>query len=456
MQFALDNDVPIIAEEPFFKNPSYYEKKGVYPFRSFHNDYDEVYEFDRPTDERLKQLKKYVLPLAEKKRILSKYPNFMEGIKALLSRRDKDFETWIDKQVVQIEKEHGKIEAILTWSWYPSLEAVCKKRKITLIQQELASFRPNTYALKMGYFQFYDKYNSEQLERDYEAYQKEAKPFPCFSREELLALFLAKDNLFYLHHLNDQPQYEFGVSIGPDTDPYVEAKCLCSHDDLLGQIERLVPKNRISLRIHPDRKKRDYYEENYLVNHSSSSLEWILKNKRIASIGSNLSFEAELLGKTAYIIGKNFPYRSGGVSHLDFLEEKVCDAAYLNYIIFGYYVPYSLMFDRHYIAFRLRQPSNKEIYAYHLKYLLQKSHLTMKIFKVQGRERLCEILKQAHGMTSDEANAFLDEYVYLEDVIRELTHQVNLREAKYQEVVNSRSWKVTKPLRNLKKWKQKF
>ncbi len=454
MQFSLDNDFPIIAEEPFFKSPTYYEKKKVYPFQSFHNDYDEVYEFYRPTDEKLKKLKKYIITTEEKQKILSKYPDFISGIKSLLEKRDRDFEKVILKLVTQIEKDYGKIDAILTWSWYPSLEAVCKKKNICLIQQELATFRPHVYELKMGYFQFYDKFNSNQLEQDYKTFQKETKKKEIFSREEILSLFLARDCLHFLKHLNDQPKYEFGVSIGTDRDAFAEAKCKMNHDQLLEDVLKIVPKERVSVRLHPTRKKKEFYEANYCVDHSLSSFEWILKNRRIVSIGSNIAFEAELLGRTSYVIGKNYPYGYGGITSLDYMDEKVCELEYLNYIIFGYFVPYSLMFDLDYIQFRMNHPSLTEIYEYHLSYLLKKCHLTKKIFECHGRSRVIMILKHAKGLNDTEIQDVLD-YTYLEDVIKELTHQVNLNEAKYQEVVNSRSWKITKPLRDLKGLKSK-
>ena len=60
-----------------------------------------------------------------------------------------------------------------------------------------------------------------------------------------------------------------------------------------------------------------------------------------------------LLGKTSYVLGENFPYHYGSVTELKQYEERVADLRYINYIIFGYYVPYSLMFDRDYIYWRL-------------------------------------------------------------------------------------------------------
>lgn len=446
MQFALENNYPIIAEEAYFEKPSIYEARNEYPFQNIKDNYNFIHEFKKPTDKDMEKLKKYVITNIEKQKILSDYKTDMDAYKSLLVKENKKFEKLISKKIDEIEKEHGKINGIITWTWYKSLEKVCKEKNIKVILLEQTTFRPSVYQIKMGYFQFYDKYNNHQVDDDYITFSQKSNN--NFTRKELLAMFLSKENLKYINYLNNQPRYEFGINIGPDHDPLAEANCHINEADVLKQINKIASPKEISLRIHPARSNRNEYDALYNIDYSKSSLEWILNCRRIVSVGSNLAFETMLLGRTAYIVGDNFPYLYGGLNSLEYTDEKVCDIKYLNYLTFGYYVPYDLMFNDEYIKWRLTNPTIQEIYNYNLNYIMKKFNLNKKIFKLNSKERLKEILKKVHNLSNEETENLLnDENIFLADKIIELEKQLKLEQLKYNQILQSKSWKITKPLR---------
>lgn len=443
MEFALENDYPIIAEEAYFEKPSIYEAKKEYPFLNIENNYNTVHEFKKPTDDDMKKLKKYIITKEEKQKIISEYKTDMEAYKSLLVKENKKIEKLITKKIEEIEKKDGKIDAILTWTWYKSLEKVCKEKNIQLILLEQTTFRPNTYGIKLGYFQFYDKYNSYQVDADYIKFLQENNNI--FTRKELLAIFLSKENLQYINYLNNQPSYEFGINIGPDHDPLAEANCNIRDTDVLKQITKISPSKDISLRVHPAHSNRNKYNDLYNVDNSKSSLEWILNCRRIVSVGSNISFETMLLGRTAYILGDNFPYLYGGINSLKYIDEKVCDIKYLNYLIFCYYVPYDLMFNNEYIKWRLTNPELNEIYNYNQNYIMKKYRLRKNIFKITAEERITEILKNVHNLSNEEILHIKSKS--LDNEIRRLKQQLTIEQEKNAQILGSKSWKITKPLR---------
>ncbi len=446
MDFALKNDYPVIANIDYFKNPSYYEAQNEQCFQNVIDGYNSNYGFLKPTDDMMKKLKKFPFTDAEYKQIMNVYPSLEIGCKKLLIEKNEKFEKIIIDKIESIEKQYGKIDAIITWTWFKSLENVCKKKKIKLLQLELTTFRPAIYQTMLGYFQFYDKYDSLKMDKDYLSFMNEVGNLKFFNRKELLALFLDKNQLRFLNHLNDSPKYELGISIGM-LDYSETAKCHIDENKLLKQINQMVPLEKISLRMHPNRVRDKEKFGKYAIDKSNNALEWILKNKRIVSAGSNIAFETMLLGRTSYVMGDNYPYRWGGVTSLEQIEDKICEISYLNYIIFAYYAPYDLMFDKDYIEWRMTNPTLQEIYEYNQQYLLKNFHLDKNIFNISPKNRLVEIISKSKNISIEEANEILKNEPSLLEENEKLKASLQGIQSEYAKVINSKSWKVTKPLR---------
>lgn len=471
MDFALKNGYPIIADEAYFVNPSVYEKQNEFSFQNIVDGYNVLYEFKKPTDKDMKKVIQFPITKEEKEKVLSGFEDKEKAIIHILQSRDEKFEDMILSKLRTIEEKYGKIVAVLSWTYFPSLEFCCQQLGIQLITLEQTTFRPKGYRFKFGYFQFYNKYDSVRMDADYQTFLQEFQDSnQYFNRKELLALFLADDQLKWINHLDDQSEYDFGLSIGPDYDPLASAFCHMPVLNVLNELKENFQVHQVLTRVHPMQKGIRKELEIFPQDHSSSSLEWILKCRRIISIGSNVAFEAMLLGKTSYVLGDNFPYHYGSITELNQYEEKIADLKYINYIVFGYYVPYSLMFDRDYILWRLTNPSVIEIYHYHLDYVMKEFGLSKKLFDMTFSQRLRTILETHPALKKKEITAFVTHHNHnleeeiqqlhcelsqqktyyesrLAEVVANYEKEMNEQTEKYNQIINSKSWKVTKPLR---------
>lgn len=101
------------------------------------------------------------------------------------------------------------------------------------------------------------------------------------------------------------------------------------------------------------------------VDKSLDSIQFIKKCRQIVTINSSTALEAALLGKKVTVFGEaSFKMLSG-------LDDERQIRERLNFLVFGYLIPYSLLFDKDYYNWRLSGPSETEIYLYHYHYYVQ-------------------------------------------------------------------------------------
>lgn len=127
------------------------------------------------------------------------------------------------------------------------------------------------------------------------------------------------------------------------------------------------------------------------------------------------------------------------------------------------------MFDRDYIYWRLTNPSVTEIYQYHLDYVMKAFGLSKEFFDMAFPKRLQTIL-ETHSLKKKEITTFVTHHNHnLEEDIQQLRHELSQQKSyyesrltevvssyeeqikkqteQYNQIINSKSWKVTKPLR---------
>lgn len=445
MDFCLKNNYPIISQEEYFKKPSYFKSMGHYAFNNIKNGYNTMYEFNEPTDDGMKNLKKYYISKNDQNSIFLKYDDKHQASVDLMSNRNLDLENLIQQKIYEVEKkEKKKIKVILSWIWFPSLEFITKKNNIQLIVQEQSTIRKGNYNCYLGYCSFNNKYESKQTEINYKKFVNSLGNIRLFSRKELLSLFLATSNLHYINDIDNIPKYEFGVDLGMDKDAYFEAFSKYKHDYLIEKCTNLVGKNKIIGRTHPMRPSKN---KCYIMDNSINSIEWILKCKRIVSTVSNVGFETMLYGRTSYILGNNMPFSCCAVDSLEYLDDFVASITFLNYIIFCYFTPFELMFDDDYLLWRLDNPSELDIYNYHLNYILQKYNLNNDIFNKNSDERLKQILKNVHKLNKDEIEKFINHN--LDMYYKNIEEENQILKNEIIQIKNSKCWKLIEQVRKI-------
>ena len=120
---------------------------------------------------------------------------------------------------------------------------------------------------------------------------------------------------------------------------------------------------------------------------SRSTVEFITQCESVAMLRSNLGYETMLWGRRPIEFDVS-PFDTGCAKKNGAGSENWnCDVNYLNFIAFGYLIPYEKMLDVDYLRWRLRGPSETAIYRENLRFycklrkvpeeeLLQKQILT--------------------------------------------------------------------------------
>lgn len=449
--FCIKNSMPIIVEEEYCL-----DKELVKKYNEGFNPQEFYYTAPSPSEHVINtELKKVLITKNEREEYLKgmDIDNSNESRGKLCIEENEAFESLINVKIDEIEELYGKISVILTWIRYPALVQCAEKRGIKVLTQELSIVRGNGYYKEvLGYFNFVERYTSKYVCEQYEAFKNVLKSEIVLNRKEILALVLQTEHLDVLNRL-DESIYEIGVDADPDRDIFFLMADV-SKEDMFEGIKKLVDEGNILARYHPATRP-DVSELGFDVDASENSLEWILKCRRIVTAISNVGFEAMLLGRTAYILSENVPYYIGNVHCLSNIEDGAASNEVLNYFLFGYFVPWDLMFDCEYINWRLSSPDIVEIYRYHLSYLLNKIGLDYKsVVKMTPIERYKRILSCVHHLSEERLYHYIKRskslpYTQMKQCYEE---KIKTLEKQYmteiQLMQNSKSWKLTKPLRN--------
>lgn len=460
INFCMKYNMPIIAQEDMFIDPEKYKKINHSATK------ENLLHYKIPNIDEVNSIVSEKILKNDEANILRSYKNTYEGWISILEKRNNDFEKIINRCIDNIiEKKHEKIEAIITWVSFPSLIYCCKKKNIKLIQMELSSIREQSvYNTTLGYFCFDNKYSYNQVERDYKQISKEN--YNIFSRKELLALFLKKEYIKkYITEIDNPEYFDFGIGFGLKNDPYEEIYSKYSEKEILKKVGVICTNKAISVRSHPA-YPHDLSKYGYIVDKSSNSFEWILKCKRIITNVSNVGYEAMLIGKTSYVLSENMPFGYLTINELDSYEDYIVDLKYLNYITFGFYVPYDLMFNIDYIKFRLNNPSIIDIYNYNLNYILKQKKIE-NIFN--KKDKLSLILYKNLGFHNDEIEYIKNYNCYSlvndlnmeiknkQDTIEKMNNDINIKDRniimlnnELQSIINSKGWKFLDKLRRIK------
>jgi len=162
--------------------------------------------------------------------------------------------------------------------------------------------------------------------------------------------------------------------------------------DLILTAKRNYTEDELILRMHPGDTSYSKYKTVKNIDTSDSSMKFVIKSKRIATVSSNVAFEAMLWGRTIYTTGK-CAYSFKAQKNLSDKKENVVDIDFINFVVFAYLIPYELMTDEKYMRWRLTRPSEIEIYNYHLNYYLSLRGIDKKQLDLPSEQRLYAFLE---------------------------------------------------------------
>lgn len=401
LDMAKRNNLPIIAQEKYFVKPSEMAKKGPAEDRLVNNTNAINYRFiyDPPRDEDLERISQYPIPQEMEDRFIKEKGSVNDAMVCALSDSWHELEELLDRYFTEIEEKSGeKIDAVVTLCWFKTLNNAAEKHNIKVITIEQGLFREPAY-LKTAYCSFTNLFDDEkEIGERYEKFRTEADELPILSRKAILSLLLNNDYLGYLNYYDMLPRYEAGVALGYAT--WLPHMCTTKFNDEELLYRTASVYDKFIVRTHPgDPTKASYPSFIKTPDNSANTIEFILKCKRIISLGSNVSLEAAFWNKvpcTALKCSSSY----GQKHEVEDTQEYSIDTLYLNFFAFCFLIPYSKMMDPEYLMWRLSGPSESEIFKKHMKIYLEERGCDYDKLLSTADEKRQEYILSCRGVNS--------------------------------------------------------
>lgn len=440
-KMSSNSNMVVIGQENFFKNLSKKKKNGM----SLH--LKELFDCTFPTTSLIKKCNKYMITNEELLSIVNEYEDSYESEKSLIVNFNQKLYSIIQDRIESIENDFEEhVDNIIVWVNNETINQYAKKHHINVINMELSSIRKNGYNMNLMYF-CPDKYSVDYCKKMYYEFLKYDN-IPILSRREILSLFISSDCLKSAFHYDSFSHFEIGISPGLKKDFFFDLYSNESIQSTFKKVKHFFNDSSVSIRFHPG-YQWNLKKYNFIIDDSRNSVEWILKCKRIVTSVSNVGFEAMLLGRTVYILSDCMPYSFVANNCLDYIDDSIVDIRFINFMVFVFFVPLSLATDSQYILWRNTKPPILEIYLRHIKTIKKELGIKEKL-------TLNNILKKVHHLNQDAICKLCNDtdynrYKMLLTNNVQLTQQCKELSNEISNVLNSRSWKITKPLRTISK-----
>lgn len=432
------NNWPIIAQEDYFKEPNYFKK-------TLGMNLDEVSlinEIPNLNKINYNSIDKYLITNEETDAVIKNYKDKDEAWIKLMNNKDNTLFEILDSKLSLIMKKYDDIKYLVVWRHNDTISQLANKYNLKVLEMELSGVRKKSYNFGLCYYQFSNKYSDKELKERYFRFKEEIKnrKVPILSREELIRLLVTTNEI---NNLCEAEEFEIGVALGLRNDYETFSTESITNDEILKQLLKHSKGSSILIRKHPANYNYKYpYENRFILDKSVSSIQFLSRCKKIVSSVSNIGLEAMLFGKTSYTLGK-MPFKMFCYDSLDINDSYVISAIDLNFLIFCYYVPYSLALTQEYMEFRMNAKNECDIYMYHYNYIMDKYKINRKIK-----------LKQFY-INRSEIDKLKIENNDLKDQLGKMTYENNQMREELNSMLSSKSWKITKPLRIISKRRRK-
>lgn len=264
--------------------------------------------------------------------------------------------------------EKYDIAGVVTWCNTPSLTLAAESRGLPVIHNEMGPLR-RPYYEHTAYFDFMGVNGNTEVVSRLEKLKKTNDYQYIKDRSlsaETILLLLAQPAA-----LNDikravSTEYDFGIPLQVEDDSNIIAYGNGFNNFELIRLMRNLSDN-ILIRKHPwgyvDYREID---KNAVA---TSPITFIKLCDCIATTNSSMAYEAVLLNKKAMIFGDSpFKILSQIESTIDASNDELITN--INFISFCYLIPFRFLYDYDYYCWRLSEPSEREIFNFHLNFYL--------------------------------------------------------------------------------------
>lgn len=350
----------------------------------------------------------------------------------------------------------NQIEALFSWCNVPSLSTVASELGLPVVHNELGALRGPCYR-STAYFDFRGVNGGTEAADRYARFKTAAAGdiLPRLSKQQILDLLLVDSGTA---GTSTAPDSAIGVALQIEDDTNIVA--FSSGWDSPSMLEAARndygPAN-VRIRHHPGGLKS--YPSSYgTIDQSSSSIEFILRCHTIATINSSVGLEALLFDRDTRILGdspcaiavtdKHRTLTMAGRAEKRSDAERAEELQALNFLVFAYLIPFEFLFDPQYLRWRLDAPSESDIFRFHLDYWRLR------------RQRAEDGLRFRNAITPLERQGLFNEALLNEIrwrnrnlIQRKQMEAASERAYAYEthsrHMTNSRSWRLTAPLRLL-------
>lgn len=280
---------------------------------------------------------------------------------------DKEAVTYIIKEVDKALKKRGleKPEYIINnVQITENIRELARHYKCQLIPYVFSAIRmPHGYSQTLYMAHFGDNlFNVNTAKEMYKLFDSSHIPIDILTRREIIALIGKKRNMNLLPLLDIDGIYEVAYSgEGRHIIPQAYQYDKVTDDDIFYDINQYYGLDSVVARLHPIQMKQARFDQRHMKNDPAS---FLLSAKRMATVQSQISVKAALWNRTVCIYGDALPFSflmKNRITDKNKLSEND-----LNFLLFCYFVPSSLMFSNDYWKWRMNSPDAADIYMKHL------------------------------------------------------------------------------------------
>lgn len=323
-------------------------------------------------------------------RYMRSYPSRTDAQMASMSQPWPEMTAYVVKRVKEIENvREEKIEAFMMQTAPRFIQDAAKELGVCVIDYEWSAFRSPEYQTTAR-IDFKGSVGDGELVERYCAFCDMEEMVPILSKREILALMLNDGYLERCWEEDIEPKYEAGIALGYSIPHVFTAYNQCSSIEMVKKAQDKFGEDEICVRYHPS---DPVHARIYGVKEEEGSLyDFIRMCKRIVCCTSNIAYEAMLYNRPSYEMGWSQMAVYANKS-LDELQDTIAEDYFLSFVAFGYYAPIELLNSIEYLRWRLTKPSEKEIYEYHLHYILNCRGLDEEILN-NTKDRLNQIIEK--------------------------------------------------------------
>lgn len=327
------------------------------------------------------------------------YGGRSEMLNVLFSEPNERLESYLEAIVQQIREKHQseRIEFVFhPLDVFKSVSDLFVRYHIPIVRFSFSAIRKPHGYMQTLYYATYKRelLCSKECEARYYSFLEENTDFPILNNKELIALIGKERTLPLISLIGAKPKYDMCIC-GEcfRTQPQLLAHGIhTTDDDLYYYCSKLYDRDSIITRQHSLLMDQIRVSRTEVHNDPATT---ILSSKRTVAVCSQIMLKVLIWDRTAIMPVDTVPF--GFMCVRDYLSEKKVDLRALNYYLFGFLVPSSLIYDVEYWKWRITNPTETEIYKCHLDFLFNALGINKeKVMQLSGKERLRYLLESRH------------------------------------------------------------